>query len=170
MTNPDGSAGTLGIPLNRLLREEIDLSGQLLELISDEKALMAQPLPSQESGGVNSTLEQKTTLLRQLQEVSGKRQDLMLLHGFDCTPQGVEFCSLACADDPGVRESFRRLGELARECHAANQMLGQLLNRKAGFFSRLLNNLSENAQEPLYQANGQREEVSSLNLRGRLSV
>lgn len=156
---------SLSVDLDALLKTEIRLSEALLALISEEKKLLEQPL----SAEMDTTLQHKIQLLHELQQTSKQRQDLMLSHGYDSSPQGVEFCTLACAHAPDIRQSFSRLADLARECHNANQLLGQLLNRKSGFFARLLGNLSDNDQPPLYQANGLRD-AAVVNLRSRLSV
>lgn len=151
--------------LNSLLNEEITLSRHLLQLIGQEQVLMQQPLADESA----SILQSKLSLLKRLEQASGLREDLMLKQGFDSTPQGVELCTRACAHAPAIRQGFLQLSELAHTCHAANQQLGQLLNRKSGFFNRLLSNLADAGQPSLYQANGKKDaEVPGL--RRRLSV
>lgn len=155
------ASDTLSVALNSLLSEEISLSEQLLKLIEQEKEHMALPLDE----ASESILQTKLSLLQHLQSVTSQRQNLMLQHGYESTPQGIEFCSLACAHAPAIRQHFSHLSYLARECHSANQMLGQLLHRKSGFFSRLLANLSESDQPQLYQANGQHDNSAVLHKR-----
>jgi flagellar biosynthesis/type III secretory pathway chaperone len=93
----------------------------------------------------------------------------MMNAGFENTPEGVKECITVYAHAPAIAQKFSKLADLARKCHAANQLLGQLLNRKSGFFSRLLNQLAATGQASgLYQANGQKDAPSSLHR--RLSV
>jgi flagellar biosynthesis/type III secretory pathway chaperone len=90
----------------------------------------------------------------------------MLDGGFENTPDGVKECIAAYPHVTALAQKFGKLAELARNCHSANQMLGQVLNRKAGFFSRLLNQLASAGQAPgLYSANGQKDAPSSLHRR-----
>lgn len=159
------SSDTLGTTLGRLLAAEIDLSERLLAVIGREKVLMEQPL----APDADDLLQHKLALLQELQETSTRRLDLMQRHGFDATPAGIKACSSACAHTPGIKKAFQQLAQLAHTCHDANQHLGLLLNRKAGFFARLLTNLADGGQAPLYQANGQRD-PASVNLRHRLTV
>lgn len=159
------SHSSLGNSLGQLLAAEIDLSERLLALIGREKLLMEQPLHPD----ADDLLHHKLDLLTKLQQTSQQRADLMQRHGFDASAAGIKACTQACATTPGIAKAFQRLLQLAQECHDANQRLGLLLNRKAGFFSRLLSNLADGGQSPLYQANGQRD-PASVNLRHRLSV
>lgn len=159
-----GSAD-LGPALGRLLTAEITLSERLLAVIGREQLLMEQPLHAE----AEDQLQHKLSLLQDLQQTSNQRQELMQRHGFDCSPAGVAACSAACAGAPGIRQAFARLAQLARECHDANQRLGLMLNRKAGFFARLLGSLADGGQAPLYQANGHCD-AGSVNLRHRLRV
>jgi flagellar biosynthesis/type III secretory pathway chaperone len=159
------SSHSLGTALVRLLTAEIDLSERLLALIGREKVLMEQPLDAE----ADDLLQHKLTLLQELQNTSTQRQELMQSHGFDATPAGVQACSAACTRTIGLPQAFATLARLAHECHEANQRLGLMLNRKAGFFARLLSSIADGGQSPLYQANGQRD-PGSVNLRHRFSV
>lgn len=161
----DLSSIALGPALGRLLAAETDLSERLLAVIGRERILMEEPL----AADAEDLLQHKLSLLQELQHTSQQRLDLMHSHGFDATPAGIAACSQACGNTPGIRKAFLQLAQLAQGCFDANQRLGLLLNRKAGFFARLLTNLADGGQVPLYQANGQ-SDPASVNLRHRLSI
>ena len=161
MVSINSFSGTLDI----LLAEELGLSTQLLELINQEKTLL-EFLPKPDA---DTSVRLKMTLLQKLEDLSHKRSHLMMNAGFDNTPEGVKECLTVYAHVPSLAQKFRELAELARKCYAANQLLGHVLNRKTGFFSRLLNQLASAGQAPgLYQANGQKDTPSSLH--HRLSI
>jgi flagellar biosynthesis/type III secretory pathway chaperone len=148
--------------LDLLLAEEVQLSEQLLQLINEEKAQL-EFLPEPEA---DTSVRHKLNLLQALEDFSHKRQRLMINAGFENTPEGVKECLTVYAHAPAIAQKFSQLADLARKCHSANQMLGQILNRKSGFFSRLLNQLAAAGQAPgLYQANGQKDAPSSLHRR-----
>jgi flagellar biosynthesis/type III secretory pathway chaperone len=159
---PVVSINSFSATLDLLLMEELQLSEQLLQLITQEKTLLDfLPEPDAET-----SIRFKASLLRNLEELSNKRAHLMLTAGFDNTPEGVKECLTVYAHVPALAQKFRQLTEVARKCHAANQLLGQVLNRKTGFFSRLLHQLASAGQAPgLYQANGQKDAPSSLHRR-----
>lgn len=159
------SSEPLGPALGSLLATETALSQRLLAVIGRENLLMEQPL----AADAEDLLQHKLALLQELQNTTAQRLDLMQRHGFDATSAGVAACSTALHHLPGIRTAFRQLAQLAQECFEANQRLGLLLNRKAGFFARLLTNLADGGQAPLYQANGQRD-PASVNLRHRLTI
>ncbi len=152
------SVNSFSSTLDFLLAEELGMSEQLLQLLNQEKA-QVEFLPEPEA---DISLRFKLSLLRKLEDLSHKRQHLMHSAGFENTPDGVKECVNAHPHVPALAQKFSQLAELARDCHSANQMLGQILNRKAGFFSRLLNQLASTGQAPgLYQANGQKDAPSS---------
>ena len=148
-----------------LLVTEIGLSERLLALIAQEKLHMEQQLQA----APDFQLQDKLALLQALQNASEARIKLMQQHGFQPGAQGVAALCAAWRHLPDLPLAFRRLAGLARECHAANQHLGLLLNRKSGFFARLLGGLADGGVTPLYQANGYRDQGSTT-LRHRLSV
>jgi flagellar biosynthesis/type III secretory pathway chaperone len=147
------------------LDTEIELSERLLAVIGREQLQMEQPLQA----ATEEQLQHKLELLQQLQQASEQRMALMQSHGFDPDPKGVAACCAACAWQPELALRFQRLTRVARDCHAANQRLGLLLNRKSSFFARLMGSLSGNSQPQLYQSNGYCD-PASVNLRHRLSV
>ncbi|MES2626052.1 MAG: flagellar protein FlgN [Pseudomonadota bacterium] len=158
MVSVNSFSGTLDL----LLADELKLSEQLLQLINQEKNQL-EFLPEPEA---ETAMRFKLSLLQRLEDLSNKRSHLMLNAGFDNTPEGVRECLNVYVHAPSLEQKFRELAELARECHTANQVLGQMLNRKSGFFSRLLNQLAVAGQAPgLYQANGQQDAPSSLHRR-----
>lgn len=156
-------SASLAERLGQLLAAETALSERLHALIGREKLLMEQPLHPD----LDELLQHKLNLLQELQDTSQQRQQLMQEHGFAAGPAGVAACSAAL---PALQPVFRRLEGLARDCHEANQRLGLLLNRKSGFFARLLGSLADGGQPPgLYQPDGRRD-PGNLKLRHRLSV
>ena len=156
------SINSFSTTLDLLLAEELQMSEQLLQLITVEKAQL-EFLPEPEA---DTSVRHKMVLLQKLEDLSHKRQRLMLNAGFENTPAGVKECLAANAHVPAIAQKFGQLAGLARKCHTANQLLGQILNRKSGFFSRLLNQLAAAGQAPgLYQANGQKDAPSSLHRR-----
>ncbi len=159
------SINSFSSTLDLLLAEEVDMSEQLLQLINQERN-QVEFVPEPEA---DLSMRFKMSLLQKLEDLSHKRQHLMESAGFENTPAGVSECVKAHPHAPALAQKFSRLAELARDCHAANQMLGQMLHRKAGFFSRLLNQLASAGQAPaLYQANGQKDAPSSSH--HRLSI
>jgi len=159
---PVVSINNFSATLDLLLVEELKLSEQLLQLISQEQTLL-EFLPKPDA---DTSVRFKMSLLQKLEDLSHKRSHLMLSAGFDNTPEGVKECLTVYAHLPALAQKFRQLAELARKCHSANQLLGHVLNRKTGFFSRLLNQLATSGQAPgLYQANGQKDAPSSLHRR-----
>jgi flagellar biosynthesis/type III secretory pathway chaperone len=159
---PVVSINSFSATLDLLLAEEIDLSGQLLQLITQEKSSL-EFLPEPEA---DYSVRFKLSLLQKLEDLSNKRQHLMLNAGFENTLEGVKECIAAYPHVAALDKKFSQLADLARKCHSANQMLGQMLNRKTGFFSRLLSQLASAGQAPgLYSANGQKDAPSSLHRR-----
>lgn len=159
------SINSFSTTLDLLLAEEVQLSEQLLQLINAEKAQL-EFLPEPEA---ETSVHHKLNLLQKLEDFSHKRQRLMLNQGFESTSEGVKECLAVYAHTPALAQKFSQLADLARKCHTANQLLGQILNRKSGFFCRLLNQLAAAGQAPgLYQANGQKDTPSSLH--HRLSI
>ena len=159
---PVVSVNSFSATLDLLLMEELQLSEQLLQLITQEKNLL-EFLPEPDA---DASIMLKTSLLHRLEDLSNKRSHLMLNAGFDNTPEGVKECLTVYAHVPGLAQKFRHLAEAARKCYSANQLLGQILNRKTGFFSRLLHQLASAGQAPgLYQANGQKDAPSALHRR-----
>jgi flagellar biosynthesis/type III secretory pathway chaperone len=159
------SINSFSSTLDLLLAEELGMSEQLLQLINQETTQL-EFLPEPDA---DLSMRFKLSLLQKLEDLSHKRQHLMQNAGFENTAMGVQECVDAHPHVPALAQKFSQLAELARNCHAANQMLGQILNRKAGFFSRLINQLASTGQVPgLYQANGQTDAPSSLHR--RLSV
>ena len=140
----------LATELYAILTEEYLLSGELLALIAQEK----QQLECNDQAALIVSTQGKHKLLDRLQAVTAQRLDLAGIDGLDLPQHWHD----SLAGFPALASQHARLLDVVQRLRTENQTLGQMLNRKALFVTRMLDNLNtENIPADIYQRNGSRQ-------------
>jgi flagellar biosynthesis/type III secretory pathway chaperone len=137
--------------LHAVLTQEYLLSGELLDLIGQER----QKLECGDAAGLNLCLQNKNQLLDKLQAVTTHRLDLLGHEGLGTTPGLPDHWTASLAEFPVLARQHAQLLDTVQKLREENQTLGQMLNRKGHFLARLLDAVRPEAAIPAtYERNG----------------
>lgn len=137
--------------LHAVLTEEYLLSGELLDLIGQER----QQLERGDQAALNLCLQSKNQLLDRLQGVTAQRLGLLRGEGLGTTPGLPDHWTASLTEFPALALQHARLLDLVQKLREENQTLGHMLNRKSHFITRLLDRMRPEAAVPAtYQRNG----------------
>jgi flagellar biosynthesis/type III secretory pathway chaperone len=137
--------------LYAVLTEEYFLSGELLDVIGQEK----QQLERGDQSALALSLENKHQLLDKLQAVTAQRLGLLQGKGLNTTPGLPDHWSASLSEFPALASQHAQLLDLVQKLREENQNLGHMLNRKSHFITRLLDRMKpDTGVPPVYQSNG----------------
>jgi flagellar biosynthesis/type III secretory pathway chaperone len=137
--------------LHAVLTEEYLLSGELLDLIGQER----QQLQCGDQAGLSLCLQCKNQLLDKLQTVTTHRLDLLHGEGLGTTPGLPDHWTASLNEFPLLASQHAQLLDLVQKLREENQTLGHMLNRKSHFITRLLDRMRPDTAVPAtYQRNG----------------
>ncbi|AFU97655.1 flagella synthesis protein FlgN [Simiduia agarivorans] len=143
-------ATPLSFQIMSLIQAELKDAGQLLGLLQQEAGMLAQRKLDQ----LGQIIEQKSQLLVALEQAGGKRK--ALLDANQLPPNDVGWRNLmAKGRDQALMQNWAKLEKLIKQCKAANETNGKLLNRSQRSLSQLTQLLKgQKPAENLYTAKG----------------
>jgi flagellar biosynthesis/type III secretory pathway chaperone len=136
--------------LHAVLTEEYLLSGELLDLIGQER----QQLLSGDQSGLTECIESKHQLLDRLQSVTTQRLGLLRSEGLNTTPGLPDHWTDSLSEFPALANQHAQLLDVVQKLREENQILGHMLNRKGHFITKLLDRMRPDAAVPTYGRNG----------------
>jgi flagellar biosynthesis/type III secretory pathway chaperone len=136
--------------LHAVLTEEYLLSGELLDMIGQERQLLL----NSDQNGLNQCLQSKHKLLDRLQNVTLKRLQMLRLEGLGTTPGLPDHWADALSEFPAIAQQHAQLLDIVQKLREENQILGHMLNRKGHFITKLLDRMRPDNALPTYGRNG----------------
>ena len=135
-----------------LLQEEVACARALFQSLKCECAALSSV--DEKLITINSANKQK--LIDTLQLASEARIDFMEEHGVTSNPTAIKEHTISSDYNAEINTLFIQLSEIAQQCFAENNLIGQLINRRTQFISQTLSSLSPslNPQSPTYGENG----------------
>lgn len=140
----------IAIELHAVLTEEYLLSGELLDLIGQER----QQLERGDQAALSLCLQNKHQLLDRLQGVTTQRLDMLRGQGLGLTPGLPDHWTDSLSEFPALANQHALLLDLVQKLREENQSLGHMLNRKGHFITKLLDRMRPEAPTPTYGRNG----------------
>lgn len=137
-------------PIQRLIEAEAKAIVAFVGLLREEQ----EQLKAGETANLATFAAQKDSLIKELLEISGKREQALLASGL--TNDSAGLAQWAASSGPAAQELLQRLLGLAGEARELNQLNGQLVALRLAHTRAALAALSPNATEPgLYGSSGQ---------------
>jgi len=150
MEHPDNNVRETFIGL---LRTETECANSLFQVLKSESTALGNA----DFHSITENGNQKLELINQLQQASAARINFMQHHELSvpATAEEAEASNLPTSD-PELNALFIQLSDLARRCYNENRIIGQLINRRTQFISRVLNKLSPSSRNDAltYKENG----------------
>ncbi|KTT28680.1 flagella synthesis protein FlgN [Pseudomonas rhizoryzae] len=136
--------------LLEITRHDIDLSEQLLALIDQE----FQALTERKLETLESLLDNKQILLKQLDQHAQQRSALLRHHGLPTDLQGLQAYAATQSNGAELLAASTRLAQLMEECKVHNTRNGQVIQANRFVVGKLLNVLQGTAAPTLYDSRG----------------
>lgn len=136
-----------------LLRKEIHCASVLLEALQRESAELASENPSPDPAG-NSI---RVQLIDALQQATQARINHMSARGMSLKNDRLADTASAMDENEALQPLFAQLSKLARQCFEENRLIGQMINRRTQFVTRMLDSLAPQSRNPhaeTYAENG----------------
>lgn len=148
--------------LSSSMAQAIELLNSLTTLLMAERT----SLKDRDSVNLQGLLSQKTELLKQLEENSTARTQLLLDAGVEANDQGVSdyLNSLPINAASTLREQWETLKEGLHSCKTANQINGTILHRSKFQVETLLNILrGQSGEQKIYTGAGKSTAIGGGN-------
>src|SRR5690606_19652172 len=136
--------------LHAVLTDEYLLSGELLDLIGQER----QQLLNGDQAGMNQCVQSKHQLLDRLQSTTNRRLHLLRSEGLNTNPTLPGYWTDSLSEFPALAQQHAQLLDVVQHLREENQILGHMLNRKGHFITKLLDRMRPDAAVPTYGRNG----------------
>lgn len=136
--------------IQSLIESEVHALAAFVGILQTEQ----EQLKAGETGNLVALVASKDALVKELIEISRKREAALAAAGVAIDSNGLR--RWAASGGPSAEESLGRLLALAREAREMNDLNGQLVALRLAHTRAALNALSPNASEPgLYGSSGQ---------------
>ena len=139
--------------LAALLLQEIQCASTLLEYLQKESTELASNNPTPEPAGSAGKLQ----LINAMQRATQVRMDQMADMGLVLERGRLTDTAEAMDENNNLQPLFSQLAKLARQCFEENRLIGQLINRRTQFVTRMLDSLApqtRNQHAETYGENG----------------
>ncbi|MBT8146482.1 MAG: flagellar protein FlgN [Gammaproteobacteria bacterium] len=139
--------------LAALLLEEIKAASTLLDLLRNESTELASNNPTPDAADNQPKLQ----LINALQQATHARMNHMSVHGPTLENGRLAETAETLAGNDSLQPLFSQLAKLAQQCFEENRLIGQLINRRAQFVTRILDSLApqtRNAHAEIYGESG----------------
>ena len=136
---------------------------ELLESLNTLLIAERTALKERNTANIESALEQKTELLKQLEQKATARSQLLSNSGFDGNEQGMEqyLNSLNNSAEP-LKQQWLVLKEKLETCKESNQINGAIVQRSKTQVETLLNILrGQSGQQNIYSDTGKSNSIAA---------
>jgi len=143
--------------LSAILQEEIQCASTLLDNLRKESAELASENPTPDTADDAVKLQ----LINALQRATQARIDHMAANGQSLENGRLVDTAAAMGEINTLQPLFSQLAALARQCFEENRMIGQLINRRTQFVTRMLDSLAPQSRNPHAETYGENGSTSS---------
>ncbi len=138
--------------------------GQAIELLESLNTLLIAErtaLKERDTANIQTVLEQKTSLLKQLEENATARSQLLVSNGFDGDETGMNnYLASLPANAASLNQQWQLLKDQLQACKEANQINGAIVHRSKSQIETLLNILrGQSGQQKIYDDAGKSSAV-----------
>lgn len=143
--------------LAALLQQEIHNASALLDCLRTECAELASNNSTPETADNQAKLQ----LINSLQQATQARMSHMAARGMVMENGRLADTAKAMDEKDSLQPLFSQLANLAQQCFEENRLIGQLINRRTQFVTRMLDNIAPQARDPHAETYGENGSTSS---------
>ena len=152
--------------LSELLQVEIQHASALLNFLHNESSVLASDDPTPEPADSTS----KISLINNLQSATRARMEYMAAQGLFLENGRLVDTARTMTEDNQLQPLFSQLAQLAQQCFEENRLIGQLINRRSQFVTRILDSLSPQASNPHAETYGENGNTTTGPRHGLLNL
>ena len=143
--------------LAALLLEEIKAASTLLDYLRVESTELASNNPTPQA----TDNQPKLQLINTLQQATQSRMNHMTVHGQTLDSGRLADTAKTLDDNDSLQPLFSQLAKLAQQCFEENRLIGQLINRRTQFVTRMLDSITPQASNAHAETYGESGSTSS---------